>query len=136
MKISTLQQIAQREILNRKDDLREKKEGEFEKGLRPDGRPIGTYRNYSYARMKQRMNPMAGGKVDLMLTKSFVRAMRVTRSRGNKYTFLNSDKKRQKLMSRYGVDIFGLSQKTFDDFVRDQIVSDFFKTLKQKGRIR
>lgn len=79
---------------------------------------------------------MAGGKVDLMLTKSFVRAMRVTRSRGNKYTFLNSDKKRQKLMSRYGVDIFGLSQKTFDDFVRDQIVSDFFKTLKQKGRIR
>jgi len=48
------------------------KAAEFREGENPDGSMIGTYRSLSYELFKEKINPIAGGAVDLMLTGAFI----------------------------------------------------------------
>ena len=109
-----VQKIVERDNLN----LVEQKKTEFERGLRPDGTLIGDYRSESYRIFKQSLNPLAGGHVDLMLTKAFISSMFV-KPFGKGYIFDASNNKTDKLKGQYGLDIMGLNQEWFNQRQRE-----------------
>lgn len=74
-----------------------------------EGGEIGSYKNSAYAAMKERMNSLAGGGVDLRLTGNFYNAIALTASSNNKYRVFSRDEKNGKLVKKYGEKIFYLN---------------------------
>ena len=99
-----------RRIIQRDPKLIAAKYKEFQRGDKPDGTAIGFYRNTEYGLFKQRMNPLAGGTVDLILTGSFTRGLFVESLGNSRYTFDSTDDKTDDLIGKYGKDIMGLNQ--------------------------
>lgn len=93
--------------------LKKEKIKEFESGIRPNGNIIGRYRNPFYRDMKQRMNPNAGGNVDLILTGRFTQGLYLTSRFQRAFIFESSDKKSANLKGKYGIDIMGLNEDFF-----------------------
>lgn len=83
-----------------------------------------------YEPFKANLNPLANGKVDLILTGAFVDAMYLLKPKQGKYLFGNRDKKRNKLVEQYGKEIFGLNQTVFDKFQKDIIAPRFRRKIK------
>lgn len=60
--------IAEQSVEETKDQIIDRQQEQLRYGLRSDGKKIGKYKNDSYARKKNAMNPLAGfGNVDLKL---------------------------------------------------------------------
>lgn len=131
-----LQKLLEEQIKEHEVDLRDAKEAEFERGERPDGKLIGRYANAAYSRYKERRNPKARGNVDLIFTRSFITSFRIKRIMGNRYTFFATDQKTAKLVGKYGKDIMGLNQRTFNRFIVNRIGSDYVKAIKEYAKIR
>lgn len=116
------------------DNLPDVKASEFREGMLPDGSRIGFYQNQIYANMKQRMNPKAGGTVDLMLTGDFIESFFVKSKGKSKFTFDATDEKTKKLKGKYGGEIMGLNQETFNrvqkDVYANQLLNFIAKSLK------
>jgi len=87
---------------------------EFKRGKNPDGSLIGFYRSASYARRKQRKNPLARGFVDLINTGSYTNKLFVQKVNRLHYAFKSADAKDEKLAKKYGQQIRGLSQASFN----------------------
>lgn len=85
-----------------------------------------------YEPFKASLNPLANGKVDLILTGAFVDAMYLLKPKAGKYLFGNRDKKRNILKEMYGENIFGLNQKVFDKFQKDIIYPRHLRILKNE----
>ena len=100
-------------VLSDQQKLKEQKVNEFERGLRPDGKRIGEYRNAEYAIFKDNINPLASGYVDLLLTRQFTGKMFV-RPFNNGFIFNSTDVKTDNLIGKYGLDIMGLNQDWFN----------------------
>lgn len=91
-----------------KDDFVEQNVDQMRHGLKKTGQIIGEYKSPWYGDFKTRMNPMAGGNVDLILTGAFTSNMYLeTMSRGT-FKIDSKDGKRNDLVRKYGSDIFGL----------------------------
>ena len=94
--------------------LKKAKINEFEFGLRPNFTKIGLYSNDYYAHKKYLMNPLAGeGQVDLILTGATVNSL-FTVAKTGRFIFDASNTKWDSLLKKYGNDIEGLNQKTFE----------------------
>ena len=132
MNLQSLQKIVQKEIVPFEDDLVDLKEAEFKRGDRPDGSPIGRYRSPAYSLFKQRQNPLAGGDVDLILTGAFINSAFFKSTEPGKYLFGFRDYKTPDLFAKYGSDIAGLNQNTFNRFLLDKIKPKFILNIKQQ----
>lgn len=122
----------QKEIVPYQDDLVTLKENEFKRGDRPNSSIIGTYRSRSYSLLKQRQNPLAGGDVDLILTGDFINSAYLKRPSAGKYLFGFRDQKARSLFSKYGTDIAGLNQNTFNLFLKEKIQPNFVREIKNR----
>lgn len=101
-------------IQSDQEKLKQEKVNEFTKGERPNGRKIGEYRDPEYAIFKSHINPIGGGYVDLMLTRSFTNKM-FLRKFGKGYIFNSNDVKTGNLIGKYGLDIMSINQDWFNE---------------------
>lgn len=133
--IAVLQNLMEQEIIKEAFNVVGLKEQDLLKGdIYGDGTLI-PYKSESYAVLKESMNPLAGGAVDLMFTGAFLDAMIVKRISDNKYYFVSSDMKSPELTQEYGEGIFGLNQEKFDEFQVNVLAPKFIISLKQIGNI-
>ena len=129
----TMEDLVKNIIVSDQKTLKEEKISEFEHGLKPDGKRIGQYRDLFYAQIKERMNPLAGGYVDLLLTRSFSNKMFLI-GNNRKFIFDSSDSKTPNLKAKYGLEIMSISQQWFDTrqsniyrLVLQQQIKDIYK---------
>lgn len=124
-------------VISDNDSLKRLKIDEFTHGLRPDGNIIGKYsmsdEGQAYADFKNQRNPLAGwGNVDLLLTRQTANSLFV-RPFGKGYLFEMKD--RYNLVGKYGKDILGLNQETFNqrqrDLYRYALMQDIQKILNK-----
>lgn len=110
-----IEEIVKKIVLSDEQALKERKEWEFSRGLRPNNTKIGTYKDEEYADFKRQINPLGGGNVDLLLTRSFLNKMSVQVDVGREFIFNSSDSKRDSLLGKYGGDILKINQQWFED---------------------
>lgn len=71
---------------------------------------IGEYKSVAYAMFKQRMNPLAGGSVDLFLTGDLQRFLTIEKRSKNIFKIYSKDDKYKTLADKYGKEQFGLTE--------------------------
>lgn len=76
-----------------------RKQSEMKAGITPDGSPIGIYRPGPYRLFKMQLNPIAGGKVDWILTGATKNALRVVPLGNGKFKIESADPKWAMLMA-------------------------------------
>jgi hypothetical protein len=136
LKLSAIQELVQEELVKSETILKDLKENEFLRGERPDGSPIGRYRSPAYSMFKQRMNPLASGDVDLILTGKFINSFFVLKTPTKDGRLFGArDSKRTSLVEKYGSDIMGLNQQVFTKFEKDIIIPRFVYKIKNRFRI-
>jgi len=87
----------------------------------------------SYSIFKNQLNPLAGeGYVDLILTGQFERSLFPRRTSGNGYLFSSNDPKAGDLISKYGLDIMGLNQETFNQLQKKHYSIDLIRYVKKR----
>jgi hypothetical protein len=135
-KITTLRELVAEEVIKEEANLLELKKQDFEEGdIYGNGRTY-TYQSQEYSDFKKTVNPLAKGKVDLILTGAFVNSMYLLKPKQGRYLFGAKDKKRNKLVEDYSINIMGLNQNVFEKFQRDIILPRFIRKLKQYAQIR
>lgn len=72
---------------------------------------IGEYKSVAYAMFKQRMNPLAGGSVDLFLTGDLQRFLTIEKRSKKIFKIYSKDDKYKMLANKYGSDQFGLTEE-------------------------
>lgn len=118
------------ELIKEESNLKQLKEQDYLEGdIYGDG-SNESYRSKNYEIFKSQKNPLAGGAVDLILTGSFVDAMKLNKPNQGKYLFGNTDSKRNMLVEKYGIGIMGLNQNVFNKFQIDIISPRFIRKLK------
>lgn len=114
--INVLQDMVYVDIKANDDIMRDLKEEEYEQGDIYSDKTTASYKVEWYAKIKHEQNPRAGlGNVDLINYGDFINSFKIAKPKGNKYLFDATDKKKNKLINKYG-DIMGLKQQTFEDF--------------------
>jgi len=91
-----------------KEDFVEANVDQMRHGKNKNGNIIGEYRSAWYGDFKTRMNPLAGGNVDLILTGAFTSGMYLELMSRGSYKIDSKEQKRNDLVKKYGSDIFGL----------------------------
>ena len=84
-------------------------------GFNTDGSEIGGYASYIYEQLKSRMNPKAGGRVDLFLDGGYQGSMFVE-IKGGKFKIESEDEKYSELTANYGDKHFGVPDKDWGTF--------------------
>ena len=123
------------EIEKKKSILINEKIGEFKKGENPDGSIIGTYKDVEYAIFKQQINPLANGNVDLIFEGDFTKGLVLKKEKPSLFTFDSTDSKTEKLVNKYGTQIMGLNQETFNAFQKKEIKDNFIKRMRDYAKI-
>lgn len=72
---------------------------------------IGEYKSVAYAMFKERMNPLAGGSVDLFLEGDLQRFLTIEKRSKNIFKIYSKDEKYKELAKQYGKDQFGLTEE-------------------------
>lgn len=83
---------------------------------------------------KRRINPLAGGTVDLILDGYFTGQLFIDDLGNGRYIFDSRDDKTDLLVSKYGRDIMGLNEDTFREFERTDIIPALNKYIIQRLR--
>jgi hypothetical protein len=100
-------------------------------GLDSKGSKIGRYGSVKYAAAKFANNPLAGeGYVDLMLTKDFYNDQFVD-VRTDTFVIDSGDEKTNKLIKKYGEDIFGLSKDYKKEYVQEDLHPVLLKNIRK-----
>lgn len=123
------------EIILSDKKLKEQKINEFTKGQLPDGSLIGNYKSAEYAIDKYQMNPLAGGHVDLILTRSFTNQLYVEKVQPRTYLFNSSDYKTNSLIGKYSIDIMGLNQEYWNNRQKEVYLPVFRFQIKRKANL-
>lgn len=76
-----------------------------------DGGVIGIYRSKSYELFKARLNPLAGGVVDLFLTGALQKRMTIIDDGNLKFEIISTDGKYDLIAEKYGAEQFGLTDQ-------------------------
>lgn len=138
--ITRLQRIKEQDLQKQMDNfviqdrnLKREKINELKKGQNPDGSKIGDYRSPGYARFKFGKNSLAGfGNVDLILTGAFSNSLFPTKISPSHYIFGATDSKRFDLIDKYGYDIMGLNQNTFDEAQKKRYAPKIINYIKKR----
>ena len=120
-------------VLNDKQSLKNEKIDEWLHGKRPDGTDIGIYQSKDYEIFKYKINPLAHGTIDLILTGQTASTLFPKKGSANGlFTFGMND--RHNLL-RFGKDILGLNQQWFVNRQKEVYVSKLMKEIKSKYKI-
>lgn len=122
-------------IIQRSPQLLKAKVNEFKRGENPDGSRIGYYLNPAYRSFKRSLNPLAGGTVDLILTGDFTRQLFVEKASERTFMFDSYDEKTPKLVAKYGSDIMGLNENTWQEVQNLFIMPELVKFIKRETRL-
>jgi hypothetical protein len=115
--------------------IKDLKEQDFKEGDIFGTGETARYRSRNYSVFKTRLNPSAGGNVDLIVTGQFVNAMYLLKPSGGRYRFGNRDKKRNILKEMYGDNIFGLNQKVFEKYQKEILAPRLRTSIKRYAKI-
>ena len=130
-KITTLREMVYEHIKANEDMLRDLKYDEYEQGDIFSNHTTLRYKWDWYGNYKYEINPRAMGNVDLIYTGSFIDSFKINKPNKNAYLFGATDSKRDELVDRYGIDIMGLNQDTFNSFQKDIIAPLFIQDLQK-----
>lgn len=104
-----ISQVIQSTVEDTKEVMADLQTDQMLHGKNAFGNPIGSYASEEYAEQKHVQNSLAGfGQVDLRKEGDFYRGITVT-ANANSVTITSRDGKTDKLVSKYGEEIFGLS---------------------------
>ena len=129
--LSTLRKEVKQIILS-DNKIVERKRDELKAGVSPDGSEIGTYQSESYAVFKESRNPFAGGKVDLILTGAYERAIKVKSLGASKFTLRSTDKKRGSLIEKYGIENEGINNEFWNKLQKFDYAPQLFNKIRPK----
>jgi len=119
---------ADTKILGRKRD-------ELKTGFNPDGSIIGEYRSPSYRLFKLQKNPLAGGKVDLILTGSTARRLGVDYLGNSVYQINSTDPKWEGLIAKYGDKIQAINPVIWDNLQKTEYAPKLVARIKQIAKL-
>jgi len=122
-------------VLKDEETVKNLKEQDFKEGDIFGNGTFEDYRSRNYSIFKSRLNPSAGGNVDLIVTGAFVNAMFLVKPTGGRYRFGNTDKKRNILKEMYGDDIFGLNQRVFEKYQKEILAPRLRTSIKNYAKI-
>jgi len=120
------------QIILKDNKIVDRKRDELKAGVSPDGSDIGDYRSTSYAVFKQSINPFAGGKVDLILTGAYERAIKVLSLGSSKFTLRSSDSKRDGLIAKYGIENEGINNEIWNKLQKFDYAPELFNKIRPK----
>ena len=103
----------------------------WKKGIKGNGDIIGGYRSDAYRAMKEAMNPMAGGNVDLIYEGDFVSSLFFDNTTNKLIDIDASDSKRGKLVGKYGEGIFEVSDNVEKEVI-DDAVEEVYKIIGER----
>jgi hypothetical protein len=106
-------------------DLIDENTAQLDAGLNSNGYELPEYRSDEYAAFKGRTIP------DLKLTGDFWEGFVIEQTKSN-LKIWSTDSKTDKLVKKYGSDIFGLTDERLDRLIKDQIYPDFMLFLSKK----
>lgn len=109
-------------IVDRESEIRQLIKSRWLLGKRPDGSLIGYYRDIDYAIFKQKINPKAGGDVDLILSGSLSNNIKTILNAKN-IEIVSSDYKFEKIALKYGFDNFNITEEE-EKVLLDSIMSE------------
>lgn len=95
------------------------------------GGNIGKYQSDAYASMKNRMNPLADGYVDLKLTGSFQNKLDLVTKSNGKFEVYSQDGKNAILAEKYGINIFLLNDRYLANY-RLSFMPKFLEIIKNE----
>ena len=119
-------------IILRDKKVIDRKRDELKAGVSPDGSDIGSYRSDSYSVFKESINPFAGGKVDMILTGAYERAIKVLSLGSSKFTLRSSDGKRDGLIAKYGIENEGINNEFWNKLQKFDYAPQLFKKIRSK----
>lgn len=120
------------EMMEFEDDVRKWIKERWLLGDRPDGSIIGVYRSADYAALKQRMNPKAGGDVDLTLTESLGNNIQLLPNKKNMFEIISTDSKFKEIREKYGDVNFNLSPDKLEllfDMIGNSIINKILNNI-------
>jgi hypothetical protein len=98
----------------------EKNLDQLQEGKDKNGNTFKKYSMQDYAEYKHELNPKAGmGNPDLKLTGNFWQGFVLNKEGATGYKIKSTDSKAGDLESKYGEDIYGLSDPKRDEFVSE-----------------
>jgi hypothetical protein len=121
-------------VLKDNQELKKEKIDEWRHGKRPNDTDIGHYRSKAYEDFKYRLNPLAYGTADLILTGQTANSLflhKGSQARG----FIFGMKDRYNLLGEYGWDILGLNENTFFNRQQSVYVKALLQTIKTQYKI-
>lgn len=106
-----VEKLFEEEVLADEETITQKVKDRWDRGLRPSGEIIGTYKNAEYALFKNTINPLANGNVDLTVTRALRNGLTIfPRGKGN-FDIFSTDNKAVNIADKYGIDVYGLTEK-------------------------
>jgi hypothetical protein len=134
--ITVLRELVNEEFTKDEGTLLELKKQDYLEGdIYGNGTDV-AYRSTNYEIFKSKLNPKAGGAVDLILTGDFISSFFLLKGRAGKYLFGAKDKKRNQLVNKYGIDIMGLNKQVFEKYQKEITAPRFIRRLKNYAKIR
>lgn len=99
--------------------------------VRSDGSYLQAYRSEFYAEYKNQKNPSPGfGAPDLYDTGSFQNKMFAVVN-GGKLEFSSKDSKIDKLVEKYGKNIFGLTKQSLEEYAKVTVHNELVRRVKE-----
>ncbi len=106
-----VENLLKEELLANASEIVQLVRSRWKKGKRPDGGIIGSYKSFSYELFKRQQNPLAGGKVDLILDGGLNENLVVNHLTGSLFNIFSTDEKAVSIAEKYGLDVYGLTEK-------------------------
>lgn len=103
---------------------------QLEKGQAADGTSVGTYRDSEYAKFKKAIGSISSPKVDLKVTGDFYAGF-IAKIQSRFIEIESKDAKADDLESRYGSEIYGLTDKNLSEYV-DLILPYYVDEIKKQ----
>ena len=118
-------------IITKDPSLINRKQWEFLHGEDPFGNDIGVYANEDYRLFKIQLNPLAGGKVDLILTGATKNALRIVPIGNREFYLESTDWKWDNLVDKYGERIRVISYDFFIKLQREIYAQKLIERMQQ-----
>ena len=120
-------------ILETKEDLIDLNQSQLLEGKNKVGQKLKSYRNWSYAKMKNAKNSLPGfGIPDLFNKGNFFAGFKIRFISKKSFEFYSTDDKNSMLVKKYGQDIFGLQDESREEYLRRNFKPVFFDRLNKK----